>query len=321
MAANRGVLVVNLGTPQAPTAAAVRTYLAEFLSDSRVVEIPALLWRPLLFGLILPLRCRRVAHNYASIWMEDGSPLAVYTQRIADGLRQQLMCPVETAYRYGRPSLQDGLDNLREQGCGEVIVLPLYPQFSATTSATVFDRIADIYRQRRAMPALQWIADYATDPGYIGALANSVQQHWKTQGRGERLLMSFHGLPQRNVELGDPYQSQCEATARALADALELGDGDWALSYQSRFGKQVWLQPYTEPTLERWARDGLREVDVICPGFPADCLETLEEIRIQAAETFCAAGGRKLTYIPALNDAPAHIDALAKLLKPRLGNL
>lgn len=318
MATNPGVLVVNLGTPQAPTAAAVRRYLAEFLSDSRVVEIPALLWRPLLFGLILPLRSRRVAHNYASIWMEDGSPLAVYTQRIADGLRQQLHCPIEVAYRYGAPSLQTGLDRLSAQGCDEIIVLPLYPQFSATTSATVFDRMAEIYRARRAMPALQWIADYATAPGYISALASSVQQHWAEHGRGERLLMSFHGLPQRNVDLGDPYQAQCEATARALADALELDDQAWSLSYQSRFGKQVWLQPYTEPTLQQWATDGLREVDVICPGFPADCLETLEEIRIEAAQTFCAAGGHKLSYIRALNDTPQHIEALAALLAPRL---
>ncbi|ORE87423.1 ferrochelatase [Oceanococcus atlanticus] len=319
MAANPGVLVVNLGTPQAPTAAAVRTYLAEFLSDTRVVEIPALLWRPLLFGLILPLRSRRVAHNYATIWMDEGSPLAVYTQRIADGLRQQLRCPVETAYRYGTPSLEQGLDRLSALGCDEIIVLPLYPQFSATTSATVFDRIAQIYRQRRAMPALQWIADYATDPGYISALAQSVQQHWAEHGRNERLLMSFHGLPQRNVSLGDPYQAQCEATARALADALELSPDEWALSYQSRFGKQVWLQPYTEPTLAEWAEGGLRSVDIICPGFPADCLETLEEIRIQAAETFCEAGGETLTYIPALNDNPQHIQALAALLSPRLG--
>ena len=318
MAANTGVLVVNLGTPQAPTAAAVRTYLAEFLSDNRVVEIPALLWRPLLFGLILPLRCRRVAHNYATIWMDEGSPLAVYTRRIADGLREQLHCPVEVAYRYGQPSLQDGLDQLSQQGCEEIIVLPLYPQFSATTSATVFDRIAAIYRKRRSMPGLQWIRDYATDPGYISALACSIKQHWAEHGRGERLLMSFHGLPQRNVELGDPYQAQCEATAHALASTLELGEDDWALSYQSRFGKQVWLQPYTEPLLEQWAADGLRQVDVICPGFAADCLETLEEIRIQAEETFCAAGGQSLTYIAALNDAPAHIQALATILKPRL---
>ncbi len=320
MAASTGVLVVNLGTPQAPTAAAVRTYLAEFLSDNRVVEIPALLWRPLLFGLILPLRSRRVAPNYAKIWMEDGSPLAVYTQRIGDGLRKQLNCPIEVAFRYGEPSLQSGLDRLTEQGCDEIVVLPLYPQFSAPTTATVFDRIAAIYRQRRSMPSVQWIRDYATDQGYISALATSVQQHWAEHGRSERLLMSFHGLPQRNVDLGDPYQSQCEATGRALASALELADDEWAMSYQSRFGKQTWLQPYTEPMLEQWAADGLRKVDVICPGFAADCLETLEEIRIQAAETFCAAGGQSLTYIPALNDAPTHIQALAALIKPRLAS-
>ncbi|MGJ8670012.1 MAG: ferrochelatase [Oceanococcus sp.] len=318
MAKKTGVLLVNLGTPQAPTAAEVRRYLAEFLADKRVVEIPRLLWLPLLYGIILPLRCKRVAGNYAQIWLDRGSPLAVYTSDIAHALQEQLGCPVVAAYRYGQPSLQTGLDALQEQGCDGIAVLPLYPQFSATTSATVFDKVSDIYRQRRDMPSLNWIAEYHADPGYIHALANSVQQHWQQNERAERLLMSFHGLPQRNVDEGDPYQKQCRITGQLLAEALELKSDEWGLTYQSRFGKQVWLQPYTEPTLQSWAEQGVRSVDIICPGFPADCLETLEEIRIQAAETFVAAGGKALRYIPALNSEPEHIDALAQLLQPYL---
>ncbi len=314
----QGVLLVNLGTPQAPTAAAVRRYLAEFLADRRVVELPRLLWLPLLYGVILPLRCKRVAHNYASIWMPEGSPLAVYTQRQAHALQQALDRPVVAAFRYGQPSLRSGLAQLEEQGCEDILILPLYPQFSATTSSTVFDGIAQIYQQRRQMPSLQWIAQYHAEPAYIAALAASVEKHWQANGRGERLLMSFHGLPQRNVDQGDPYQQHCKTTARLLATALDLQDTQWAVAYQSRFGKQVWLQPYTEPMLKEWAEHGLRDVDIICPGFPADCLETLEEIRIQVAESFCQAGGEKLNYIPALNDDPAHIEALANLIRPRL---
>lgn len=312
-----GVLLVNLGTPDAPTPAAIRRYLAEFLADQRVVEIPRLVWLPLLYGLILPLRAKRVAHAYASIWMDEGSPLAAYTARIARGLEAVLDMPVIPAYRYGQPSLRSGLDSLAERGCQDIIILPLYPQYSATTSATAFDAIAAIYARRRAMPSLRWISAYPDHAPYIQALAASVQRHWQEHGRAERLLMSFHGLPQRNIKLGDPYQSHCEITARALAQALDLGEADWALSYQSRFGKQVWLQPYTEPLLCEWAQQGLRKVDIICPGFPADCLETLEEIRMQAAEAFVEAGGEALRYIPALNDDAAHIQALANLIRPQ----
>lgn len=313
-----GILVVNLGTPQAPTAPAVRRYLAEFLSDSRVVEIPRLVWLPLLYGLILPLRCAKVAKKYAGIWDAQGSPLAVNTAAIGQALQAQLQVPLQVAYRYGAPSLDQGLDALEAAGCRRIVVLPLYPQFSATTTATIFDRIAERYRARRAMPALDFIADYHDSPGYIDALADSVQQHWQQHGRGERLLMSFHGLPQRNVDQGDPYQSQCEITAQKLAQRLQLGAKDWALAYQSRFGKQVWLQPYSEPLLCQWAADGLRRVDVICPGFAADCLETLEEIRIEANQAFVDAGGEQLNYIAALNAAPSHTEALAALIRPRL---
>ena len=318
MSKKTGVLLVNLGTPQAPNAKEVRRYLAEFLADKRVVEIPRVLWLPLLYGLILPLRSKRVAGNYAQIWLDRGSPLAVYTSDIGQALQQTLNCPVVAAYRYGQPSLQNGLDKLQQQGCNNIIVLPLYPQFSATTSSTVFDKIAELYAGQRNMPSLHWIAEYHAARAYIQALASSVRDYWNKNGQAQRLLMSFHGLPQRNVEQGDPYQQHCETTARLLAEALQLDDEQWALAYQSRFGKQVWLQPYTEPTLQAWAQAGLRTVDVICPGFPADCLETLEEIRIQAAESFVQAGGQKLNYIPALNADNTHIQALAQLLKPYL---
>ncbi len=316
-----GVLLVNLGTPEAPTPAAVRRYLAEFLADQRVVELPRLFWLPLLYGLILPLRSRRVARNYASIWMPEGSPLAVYTRRQARALEQVLGLPVVPAFRYGSPSIGSGLTALEEAGCEEILVLPLYPQFSATTTAAVFDAIAGHYGQRRRMPSQQWIGEYATSPGYIRALADSVRAHWEEAGRGQRLLMSFHGLPQRNVDLGDPYFDQCHATARALAAELELGQDDWAVAFQSRFGKQTWLQPYTEPLLCEWAAGGLAQVDVICPGFASDCLETLEEIQQEAAAAFRAAGGERLSYIPALNDTAAHIEALAALLRPRLRSI
>ncbi len=320
MTAKQGLLLVNLGTPAAPTASAVRRYLAEFLADRRVIEIPRLLWLPLLYGVILPLRCKRVARNYASIWLDEGSPLAVYTRRQAQALQQKLEIPVEPAFRYGEPSIAHALAKLERAGCDDIILLPMYPQFSATTSATVFDAVAAYYAKRRSMPGLQWINAYQTHPDYIQALAASVRKHWQDKGRSEKLLMSFHGLPQVNVDRGDPYQAHCQATAQALAQTLDLADGAWGLAFQSRFGKQVWLQPYTEPLLCQWAGEGLKTVDVICPGFPADCLETLEEIRLGAAATFRQAGGQSLNYIPALNDNPAHIDALAALVRPRLNS-
>lgn len=299
-----GILLVNLGTPDAPTPAAVRRYLAEFLADGRVVEVPRPLWLALLYLVILPLRSPRVARNYAKIWTERGSPLRFHTEDQARALGQATGLPVVPAFRYGQPSMADGLAALRETGAEKIIVLPMYPQNSATTTATIVDKLAAITRRERAMPSLQFVAEYPTHPLYINALAARVRAYWQEHGRGERLLLSFHGLPQRNVDLGDPYQRQCEATAQALAQALELEPGEWQLCYQSRFGPAQWLQPYTEPTLEQWAREGLRRVDVLCPGFLADCLETLEEIAIGAKETFCEAGGETLRYIPALNDDP-----------------
>jgi len=312
-ASTQGLLLVNLGTPQAPTAAAVRGYLAEFLSDPRVVQVPRLLWWPLLHGVILPLRSPRVARKYAQVWMDDGSPLAVYTAHLAAAIGERLSgVPVAHAMRYGEPGIDAALHALRDRGCGRVLVLPLYPQYSTTTTASVADALARIARDATELP-LRMVEQYPTDAGVVAALAGSVRAHWQAHGRGERLLMSFHGIPQRLVDAGDPYSAQCHATANALAAALGLGHGEWLVTFQSRFGREQWLQPATDATLRLLGETGVGRVDVVCPGFPADCLETLEEIALQNAALFRAAGGGTLSYIPCLNDAPAHADALAAL--------
>ncbi|MDN5937468.1 MAG: ferrochelatase [Salinisphaera sp.] len=316
-----GVLLVNLGTPDAPTTAAVRRYLAEFLSDPRVVEQPRWLWIPVLYGVILALRPRRSAAAYAKIWWQEGSPLLVIARRQAAALQRQLAdrAQVTLAMRYGQPSLPQGLDQLRAAGCNRILLLPLYPQYSATTTATGFDRVASILRGWRDQPALRTVVDYHAEPGYIQALAQSLRDYWAEHGRSERLLMSFHGIPQRYANAGDPYPDQCRATADALARALELNDEDWQCTFQSRFGREPWLQPYTDKTLQAWARAGVTTVDVVCPGFSADCLETLEEIAIANRALFHAGGGRDLRYIPALNDRDDHIAFLADLARRELG--
>ena len=305
------VVLVNLGTPDAPTAAAVSRYLGEFLGDPFVVQIPRLLWWPLLHGVILPLRSPRVARKYAEIWMEGGSPLAVHTRRLADALRPRLPGMVVVhAMRYGQPALDACLRELRAAGVRRALVLPLYPQYSSTTTGTV----AALVAQTAGAPATRVVNDYATDALWVAAVADSIRDHWRRHGRGERLLFSFHGLPQRLVDGGDPYATQCEASVAAIARALALAPDDYVMTYQSRFGRERWLGPATDDTLRALAASGLRRVDVVCPGFAADCLETLEEIAMQNAELFREAGGQALEYIPCLNDAPAHADALADLV-------
>jgi ferrochelatase len=312
------VLVVNLGTPQAPTAAAVRRYLAEFLGDRRVVQLSRLLWWPLLHGVILPLRSPRVARKYAQVWMDDGSPLAVHTRRLALAIGERLPdARVADAMRYGGPDIAAGVRALQAQGCARVLVLPLYPQYSTTTTASVADVLDRVAKDANA-PRLRMVDQYATDPGVIAALADSVRAHWQANGRGERLLLSFHGIPQRLVDNGDPYSAQCHATANALAQALGLGHGEWLVTFQSRFGREQWLQPATNATLRALAGAGVGRVDVVCPGFPVDCLETLEEIALQNAAIFRGAGGGRLSYVPCLNDTPAHADALAALAQREL---
>lgn len=318
----QGILLVNLGTPDAPTPAAVKRYLAEFLHDTRVVDLTRWLWCPILHGVILTFRPKRVAHAYASIWTEQGSPLLSISRQQQQALSQELQrlgkdVPVELAMTYGNPSISKGLDALIAQGVEEVIVLPLYPQYSATTTGAVFDKLARVIAKRVEFPALTFIRDYYRSDAYIEALAQSVREHWEKEGQGQRLLMSFHGIPQRYTDNGDPYPDHCRATAKAVAEKLQLTDDQWLCSFQSRFGKEEWVKPYTDVTLQQWAKD-IQQVDVICPAFSADCLETLEEIQVENRDLFLAAGGENLRYIPALNARKDHIEMMAELVSDKL---
>jgi ferrochelatase len=304
------VLLVNLGTPDAPTAPAVRRYLAEFLADPRVVQLPRWLWLPLLRLVVLPRRAARVARKYAAVWLPGGSPLAVHTAALAEAVGEWLPdVRVAHAMRYGGPALADGIARLRAEGCTRIVVLPLYPQYSTTTTESVADVLAGV---GGSAGEVRMVRDYHLDRGWVAAVAGSIRAHWQAQGRGDHLLLSFHGLPQRVVDAGDPYAAQCEASARAIGTALGLRADEWTLAYQSRFGAGRWLQPSTMDTLDALAARGMRRVDVACPGFAADCLETLEEIGIMLAERFSAAGGM-LRTVPCLNASPAHADALAAI--------
>jgi protoporphyrin/coproporphyrin ferrochelatase len=318
-----GLLLVNLGTPDEPTSSAVRRYLAEFLSDPRVVEIPRLVWWPILHGIILRTRPSKSARKYASIWTPEGSPLAAWTAKQAKLLQGYLGergCPVivRPAMRYQNPSIASALDALRAAGAERVLVLPAYPQYSGATTASTFDAVTAWGRQARWVPEFRFINQYHDDDHYIDALAGSVRAHWAREGRGEVLLMSFHGMPERTLHLGDPYHCQSQKTARLLAERLGLAPTEWRISFQSRFGRAKWLGPATDVTLQQLAAAGTRRVDVICPGFAADCLETLEEINQEGRELFLHAGGQSFHYIPCLNDAPAGIAALAALAQQHL---
>jgi len=322
-AANRAdtILLVNLGTPDAPTPAAVRRYLAEFLSDPRVVELPRLLWLPILHGLVLRLRPARSAEKYAAVWTPQGSPLAVHTAQQAEQLAARLSSVpgaeglrVAYAMRYGTPRIADAVAQLAAEGRRTLRVLPLYPQYARSTTLSVRDVLEALRRDGRTkVPALEMVEDFHLHPAYIAALAAGVRRHWATHGPGEILLMSFHGLPQRAVQRGDPYERQCHATAQRLAEALELDASRTRVTFQSRFGPAKWLEPYTEPTLRELARSGVRRVDVITPGFVSDCLETLEEIGLGARETFLEGGGEAFHLLPCLNESPEWIVALAQI--------
>ncbi len=317
------VLLVNLGTPDEPTAPALRRYLAEFLSDPRVVEIPRIVWWLILHGIILRTRPAKSAAKYATVWMEGGSPLAVWTRRQAEGVAQTLAAAghhvqVRHAMRYGNPGLPAVLDDLRADGVTRVLVLPLYPQFAAATSASVNDKVMQWAQQARRMPEFRFINEYHDLPGYIDALVQRLQLHWQAHGRSEKLVLSFHGVPERSLHLGDPYHCHCHKTARLLTERLGLPEGSVLVTFQSRFGKAKWLEPYTEPTLIALAEQGVKSVDVMCPGFVADCLETLEEIAQEARDAFLEAGGTDFNYVPCLNDLPAWTDALAELAAQHL---
>jgi ferrochelatase len=318
-----GILLVNLGTPDAPTAPALRRYLAEFLSDPRVVEIPRLAWLPILHGIILNTRPAKSAAKYATVWMPEGSPLAVWTARQAGALQADLTARghrliVRPAMRYGQPSIPSVLDAMRAEGVTRVLVLPLYPQYASATTASVGDKVNEWARDARRVPELRFVGEYHDDPGYIGALAARVQEHWAAHGRAERLVLSFHGVPHRTLLLGDPYHCQCHKTARLLGERLGMGRDELMITFQSRFGKARWLEPYTEPTLRELAAKGVKRVDVMCPGFVSDCLETLEEIAEEAHEAFLEAGGEEFRYIDCLNARPDWISALAGVAERHL---
>lgn len=309
-----GILLANLGTPDAPTPEAVKRYLRQFLSDPRVVDTSPALWWPLLRGVILPLRAPRVAKLYQSIWMEDGSPLMVYSKAQQQALAQRLPdTPVALGMSYGSPSLESAVDELLASGVEHMVVLPLYPQYSCSTVAAVWDELARILARKRGIPSVSFIRDYADDSSYIDALAKSARDSFAKHGEPDLLLLSYHGIPQRYADEGDDYPQRCRDTTRELVSALGLPPEKVMMTFQSRFGREPWLTPYTDETLKMLAEKGTRHIQVMCPGFAADCLETLEEIAVQNREIFLEAGGKQYEYIPALNATPEHIEMMVKL--------
>ncbi|MGH9381788.1 MAG: ferrochelatase [Thermoanaerobaculia bacterium] len=321
-----GILVANLGTPDAPTARALRPYLRQFLSDPRVIERPRWQWLPILYLFVLTARPRRSARLYTNIWTEEGSPLLVHTERIASGIRQRLEArsrtppAVEVGMRYGNPSIAAALRRLADAGCERLLVLPLFPQYFAGTTGSALDAVFQELVCWRSIPELRVVGHYHDEPGYLHALAASLHEAWGDEGPAERVLFSFHGVPERYVENGDPYLAHCQATGQRLADELGLPRERWQVTFQSLFGRERWLEPYTDLTLQELARSGIESVDVICPGFAADCLETLDEVGREAQHSYLGAGGRRFRYVPCLNDRPDHLDFLTGLAARHLGD-
>jgi len=320
-AACTGILITNLGTPDAATTGAVRRYLDEFLSDPRVVETPRWLWQLILHGVILRIRPPRAAKAYQKVWTAQGSPLLSISQQLVAKLKAQTgqVFPgpvrIELAMRYGQPSIEAGLQTLRQANAQRILIFPLYPQYSATTTATTFDAVSKVLRRWRWLPELRMISHYHDHPAYIRAIAESIRAHWQQHGRVEKLMMSFHGLPEHYLHQGDPYFCECHKTARLVAENLQLDDTQWQLSFQSRFGREEWLKPYTDKTLTEWGQQGVQSVQVVSPGFSVDCLETLEEIAMENRHLFLEAGGKEYQYIPALNAQSLHTDMLFELIK------
>jgi protoporphyrin/coproporphyrin ferrochelatase len=325
------VLLCNLGTPDEPTASAVRRYLAEFLSDHRVVEIPKPIWWLILHGIILRLRPAKSAAKYASIWTADGSPLKVWSEKQAKLLQGYLgeqghKVQVRLGMRYANPSMHSQLNALKAEGFNRILILPMYPQYSGTTTASVFDAVYTWAAKVRRIPELRFVNNYHDDAGYISALASRIESYWKAHGKPNKLVMSFHGVPERTLHLGDTYHCECYKTARLVGEKLGLAKDQLQVTFQSRFGKAKWLEPYTEPTLIAMAKAGVKRVDVICPGFTVDCLETLEEIAMEAKEAFLHAGagdkasvdGRSFHYIPCLNDSPEWVRGLGHIAEQHL---
>ncbi len=316
-AADIGVLLVNLGTPSAPTVPAVRKYLAEFLGDRRVIDYPRWLWLPILYGVILRVRPSRSARLYSKIWTPEGSPLLVNSRALADAVAAAsgANIRVELAMRYGEPSIAAAMSRLDAIGIRRVLILPMYPQYSATSTAAVFDAVHAAVARMRRVPELRCVVDYHAAPRYIDALAGSVRNFWNANGRAEKLLLSFHGIPQRYVRAGDPYAQQCLETAKLLRDNLTMSSDELIVTFQSRVGREAWLEPYTDATLSQLPNQGVRRIQVLCPGFAVDCLETLEEIAIRGREQFHAAGGEQLDYIPALNAGDDHVQLMRSLIE------
>lgn len=324
-AAKTGILLINLGTPDAPTAAAVKPYLREFLGDPRVVEIPRAVWWLILNGIILNTRPKKSAEKYAQIWTKEGSPLLVHTQRQAKLLKGYLgeslgnTAPaIEFAMRYGNPSVASALEKLKLQNCERILILPLYPQYAASSTATALDAVFDALRKMRNMPEIRTVRSFHDHPGYIAALAQSVRDDWMRNGQPDKLVMSFHGVPRYTLDKGDPYHCECQKTGRLLAEALGLKQDQYRISFQSRFGRAEWLKPYTVATLEELGKQSVNRVDVICPGFVGDCLETLEEIALEGKASFLGAGGKEFHYIPCLNERDDWIRALSDIVAANL---
>ncbi|MDA9556280.1 ferrochelatase [Vibrio sp.] len=311
----QGVLLVNLGTPSAPTASAVKSFLGQFLHDHRVVSLNRFIWCPILHGIILPFRSPKVAKLYDMVWMEEGSPLMVYSKRQMSKLDERLDIPVSLGMTYGDPSIESGIDELLDQGVNDIIVLPLYPQYSSTTTAAVSDALHRAFKKKKVLPTYKLIANYHQHPLFIDALAQSVTQFREAHGQSDYLLCSYHGIPQRLADQGDTYPQHCEETTTLLAKSLNLNSDEMGMSYQSRFGREEWLKPYTDKALELLPKKGVTRIDIMAPAFSVDCLETLEEIAEQCKETFIDAGGVEFRYIPCLNDNAEHIDMMAALIE------
>ncbi|MDO6712570.1 ferrochelatase [Aliiglaciecola sp. 2_MG-2023] len=319
-----GVLITNLGTPEAPTKKALKTYLKEFLSDPRVVEIPRLLWWMILNLVILNIRPKRSAKAYATVWEDEGSPLMIHSINQAAALKKTIQAKygegviVDFAMRYGSPSISGTVEKMMQQGVRKLVVLPLYPQYSASTSASTFDAIAADFEKRRWIPDLRFISQYCDHPEYIQAVADKIRQHWQQHERADKLIFSYHGIPERYLTNGDPYFCQCHKTSRLIAENLGLQKDQFLICFQSRFGREEWLKPYTDHTLQSLPKSGVESVQIVCPGFSVDCLETIEEIGVENRDYFLEAGGKRYEYIPALNDDPAHIDMMASIIGSNL---
>lgn len=310
---NYGVLMMNLGTPDGSQASDVRRYLREFLSDTRVVDVNPFIWQPILNLAILPFRSPKVAKVYQQVWMDEGSPLLVLSNRLKNNVKKALSdkvghsVPVELAMTYGNPSVESAAKALREQGVNNIIVIPMYPQFSSTTTAAAYDRVMSSLKKCPHWPSLQLLHDYADHPLYIKALANSIRSQWDKQGERRHLVLSYHGIPKRYVTNGDPYARRCEKTSQLVAEELELGDHEWTHVYQSRFGREEWLKPYADATLKALPSMGIKKINVISPAFSIDCIETLEEVTLELGDEFKNNGGLAFDYIPALNDTPDQV--------------